>query len=165
MLPPSQVAVKMRLSLNISRKGLLKLRQHTSFTATRTRLARATVLDHTKRPISFLTKEATTAPADAPTSQRWWACPPANFVHISIGSVYVYSMWTPGMTTALGVVTSAPLDWTHSDVLPVFSTAAVTLGVTTSFLGSWVEASGPRMAGMLGSLFWSSALITTALHV
>ena len=69
------------------------------------------------------------------------------------------------MTTALGVVGSAPLDWTMTDVLPVFSTAAVVLGVTTSSLGSWVEKSGPRMAGAVGSIFWGSALCTTAAGV
>jgi MFS family permease len=69
------------------------------------------------------------------------------------------------MTTALGVVGSAPLDWTHAQVLPVFSAAAVTLGVTTSTLGAWVEREGPRKAGMIGSFIWSSALLTTAAGV
>jgi len=45
------------------------------------------------------------------------------------------------------------------------STAAVTLGFTTSFLGSWVERVGPRKAGTVGSLFWGSALTTTAIGV
>jgi hypothetical protein len=37
--------------------------------------------------------------------------------------------------------------------------------MTTSALGAWVEKVGPRMAGMVGSAFWSSALLTTALGV
>ena len=115
--------------------------------------------------LSSLSKTSATAPPDYPPEKRWTAVPPANAVHLSIGAVYVYSMWTPGMTTALGVVGSAPLDWTMTDVLPVFSTAAVVLGVTTSSLGSWVEKSGPRMAGAVGSIFWGSALCTTAAGV
>ena len=93
------------------------------------------------------------------------AVPPANLVHLSIGGVYAYSMWTPAMTQALGVVASAPTDWTHSQVLPVFSCAAISLGLTTHFMGSWVEKAGPRMAGTVGSLFWSMALITTGAGV
>jgi len=38
-----------------------------------------------------LSKEAATAPPDAPLRSRWLAVPPANAVHLSIGSVYVYS--------------------------------------------------------------------------
>ena len=77
---------------------------------------------------SILSKEAATAPIDYPTSQRYLALPPAIAIHLSIGSVYVYSMWTPGMSKVLGVLASAPNDWTHSELLPVFSTAAVVLG-------------------------------------
>jgi hypothetical protein len=83
-----------------------------------------------RRSVSSLSKEAATAAVDTPVSQRWWAVPPANAVHLSIGSVYVYSMWTPGMTHALGVVSASSLDWTHGQVLPVFSASAVCLGLT-----------------------------------
>ena len=118
-----------------------------------------------RRPISSLSKEAATAPLDTPVSHRWWVVPPANAVHLSIGSVYVYSMWTPGMTHALGVVSASSLDWTHGQVLPVFSASAIVLGLTTASLGSWVERVGPRTAGFVGSCFWSGALATTALGV
>ena len=64
-----------------------------------------------------------------------------------------------------GVITAAPQDWTHPTLLPIFSTAAITLGLTTSTLGSWVEKVGPRKAGMVGSAFWSGALLTTAAGV
>ena len=114
---------------------------------------------------SSLSKEAATQPADFPPNRRWMAVPPANLVHLSIGGVYVYSMWTPAITQSLGVVSSAPLDWTHSEVLPVFSCAAISLGLTTHFFGSWVEEAGPRKAGMAGSLFWSMGLITTGAGV
>ena len=117
------------------------------------------------KSISTLSKEAATAPVDYPTSSRFLALPPAIAIHLSIGSVYVYSMWTPGLSKALGVITAAPNDWTHTELLPVFSTAAVVLGVTTSALGEWVERVGPRTAGMVGSVFWSGALLTSAVGV
>lgn len=53
---------------------------------------------------SILSKEAATASIDYPTSQRFWALPPAIAIHVSIGSVYVYSMWTPGMSKTLGKI-------------------------------------------------------------
>jgi len=65
----------------------------------------------------------------------------------------------------IGVIAAAPLDWTYPQLLPVFSCSAIVLGMTTSALGAWVEKVGPRMAGMVGSAFWSSALLTTALGV
>jgi len=69
------------------------------------------------------------------------------------------------MSKTLGVVTEAPMDWTHSELLPVFSCAAVVLGTTTHFFGEWVERVGPRTAGMVGSACWSGALLTTAAGV
>jgi hypothetical protein len=91
--------------------------------------------NNNRRLSSSLSKRAATQSADFSPKNRWLAVPPANLVHLSIGGVYVYSMWTPAMTQALGVVSSAPLDWTHSQVLPVFSCAAISLGITTHFLG------------------------------
>lgn len=64
-----------------------------------------------------------------------------------------------------GVIAAAPQDWTHPTLLPIFSTAALTLGLTTSTLGTYIEKIGPRAAGTIGSLFWSGALCTTALGV
>ena len=52
--------------------------------------------------LNVLSKEAATAPIDYPTSKRFYALPPAIGIHLAIGSVYVYSMWTPGMSKALG---------------------------------------------------------------
>ncbi|VEU39593.1 unnamed protein product [Pseudo-nitzschia multistriata] len=114
---------------------------------------------------SVLSKRAATQTPGFPPGQRWKAVPPANLLHLSIGGVYAYSMWTPALTRALGVVSSAPLDWTHAQVLPVFSCAALSLGATTHFLGSWVESVGPRTAGAVGSLVWSAALVTTGAGV
>jgi MFS family permease len=107
-------------------------------------------------------KDAATQPVDTPTRHRWWAVPPANLVHLSIGGVYVYSMWTPALHQAVGVVAPAATDWTVGQLLPVFSAAAISLGLTTHFLGEWVERVGPRHAGAVGSLCWGTGLLTTA---
>ena len=117
------------------------------------------------KSLSSFSLEAATADVDTLVEKRWWALPPANAVHLAIGSVYCYSMWTPGMTHALGVVSSCSLDWNQADVVPVWSASAVVLGITTATLGTWVESVGPRRAALVGSVLWSSALLTTAAGV
>ena len=116
------------------------------------------------KPWTF-SKEAATAPIDLPVSSRWYAVPPANAVHLSIGSVYCYSMWTPGITKAVGVIAASSADLTQSAIVPVFSASAVVLGMTTAGLGAWVEKVGPRHAALVGSVLWGSALVTTAVGV
>lgn len=117
-----------------------------------------------KKPWTF-SKEAATAPIDLPVSSRWYAVPPANAVHLSIGSVYCYSMWTPGITKAVGVIAASSADLTQAAIVPVFSASAVVLGMTTAGLGAWVEKVGPRHAALVGSVLWGSALVTTAVGV
>ena len=124
----------------------------------------STANNHVSKPWIF-SKEAATASVDLPVSSRWYAVPPANAVHLSIGSVYCYSMWTPGLTKAVGVIAASSTDWAHSAVVPVFSASAVVLGMTTAGLGTWVEKVGPRQAALVGSVLWSSALLTTAAGV
>jgi MFS family permease len=104
-------------------------------------------------------------PSDLATKRWIRAMVPACVVHFSIGSVYAYSMWTPGMATALGVVANSVEDWTQSQILPVFSCSAIVLGITTSQFGSWIEQVGPRKAAALGTVLWTSALATTAVGV
>jgi hypothetical protein len=55
-----------------------------------------------------LTNEAATESSDYPTDKRWTAIPTAKLVHLSIGAVDVYSMWTPSS----GVVSAAANEWT-----------------------------------------------------
>jgi hypothetical protein len=55
-----------------------------------------------------------------------------------------WSVFNSPLTRELGVVTSAADDWGLSQVLPIFSTCALTLGVTTAFLGRWSAAGNSR---------------------
>ena len=61
------------------------------------------------------------------------------FVHVSIGSVYAWSIWNNPLTRQLGVVAQAAGDWSLGDALSVFSCTAVALGTTTFVLGPWQE--------------------------
>lgn len=68
-----------------------------------------------------------------------------------------WSVFNSPLTRELGVVTSAADDWGLSQVLPIFSTCALTLGVTTAFLGWW------SVAGCCSALHSAIHLHTTHL--
>lgn len=67
---------------------------------------------------------------------RFWNVPFSFLVQVSVGSVYAWSVFNSPLTKELGVVAAAADDWTLSQVLPIFSTCALTLGLTTAIFGS-----------------------------
>ena len=74
--------------------------KHKKYSTTRINPQRRHISTNNKQPPSVLSKEAATASINY--SKRFFALPPAIGIHLAIGSVYVYSMWTPGMSKALG---------------------------------------------------------------
>ena len=96
---------------------------------------------------------------------RWLTVPPSMLVEMSIGSIYCWTMWNLPITQSIGVITAAPSDFSVSEIIPVFSLAAGSLGIATGFLGKWVERVGPRKAGTVGAVTWCAALCTTAVGV
>lgn len=76
---------------------------------------------------------------------------PAVGIHISIGAVYAWSVFTNPVIDALGVSLSQ-VSW-------VFSIAIFFLGMSAAFLGTIVENMGPRKSGILCGLFYCSGLI------
>ena len=84
-------------------------------------------------------------------------------VHVSIGSVYAWSMWNAPITKQLGVVAQAAGDWSMGDALSVFSCTAVALGTTTFILGPWQERSGPRMVAFTVAQLYASAFALSGL--
>lgn len=110
---------------------------------------------------AFLSKEAATERRE--DFNRWLAVPPASLIHISIGAIYCWSMWTVPVMRSVGVVAQAPTDFAVSEILPVFSFCAISFGVTSTFLGQWVERVGPRVAGVAGSLSFGAALAVSGL--
>ena len=76
---------------------------------------------------------------------------PAVGIHISIGAVYAWSVFTnPVMDT---------LNASLSQVSWVFSIAIFFLGMSAAFLGTFVENLGPRKSGLLCGVFYASGLI------
>ncbi|WP_338740133.1 hypothetical protein [Haloplanus salilacus] len=70
---------------------------------------------------------------------RWFVAASAMLIHLSIGSVYAYSVYQRPLQETQG--------WSIADVTLGFTLAIVTLGLSAAFLGRYVERYGPRVAG------------------
>ena len=90
---------------------------------------------------------------------RWLVPPISISIHLCIGSVYAWSMFNPALTTSLGVVTSSANDWSLSDVVWIFSTAIVFLGLAAAFAGKWLEEVGPRLVGFVSACLWGGGFL------
>lgn len=88
---------------------------------------------------------------------RWCIALAAVGIHISIGSVYAWSVLTRPVMGAMGL--GLP------EVTGVFSIAILFLGFSAAFLGRFVEHIGPRWSGLLSSLFFCAGLLGTGLAV
>lgn len=71
-------------------------------------------------------------------------------IHISIGSVYAWSVFTKPVMQALSV--------SLRDVQWAFSLAIFFLGMSAAFLGKYVEKYGPRKSGIVSAVFFSAGM-------
>ena len=85
---------------------------------------------------------------------RWLIALAAIGLHISIGSVYAWSVLTRPIMVDTGF-TLSQTTWT-------FSLAILMLGLSAGFLGSFAEKIGPKKSGLLAMLFWVAGLFGTA---
>lgn len=88
---------------------------------------------------------------------RWLIAACAVGIHISIGSIYAYSVVTKPVAEIMGCESS--------DVKIAFSIAIFFLGISAAFLGHFVEKHGPRKAGMLAACFYGFGIIGTGVAV
>ena len=88
---------------------------------------------------------------------RWLIALAAVGIHISIGSVYAWSVLTRPIMQQLGF-TLQQTTWT-------FSIAILFLGLSAGFLGGYVEKHGPRKSGFTSALFFGTGMLGTALAV
>ncbi|WP_232697989.1 L-lactate MFS transporter [Brevibacillus daliensis] len=82
---------------------------------------------------------------------RWLIAASAVGIHISIGSVYAWSVYSKPLQKEFG--------WNPSDVSLTFSIAIFFLGLSAAFLGHFVEKHGPRKSGTLSSIFFGVGMI------
>ncbi|ABM28907.1 L-lactate MFS transporter [Nitratidesulfovibrio vulgaris] len=88
---------------------------------------------------------------------RWLIAASAVGVHISIGSVYAYSVMTLPLNQLHG--------WQKSDITLAFSLAILFLGFSAAFLGRSVEKMGPRNSGRLAGILYTAGIMGAGIAV
>lgn len=88
---------------------------------------------------------------------RWLIAASAVGIHVSIGSVYAWSVFNLPLEHAFG--------WAKSDVAITFSLAIFFLGMSAAVMGRFVERNGPSKSGMVAAMFWGIGLMVASLGV
>lgn len=88
---------------------------------------------------------------------RWLIAASGVGIHVSIGSVYAWSVFNLPLENAFG--------WTKSDVAITFSLAIFFLGMSAAVMGRFVERNGPRKSGMVAAVLWGTGLMVASLGV
>lgn len=92
-----------------------------------------------------------------PIKNRWLIALSAIGIHISIGSVYAYSVITNPVKEIFDVEGST-INW-------AFKLAIFFLGMSAAFLGSWVEKVGPKVSGIAAGIFYGVGILGSGLAV
>lgn len=88
------------------------------------------------------------------TKNKWLIVLAAIGIHISIGSVYAWSVLTRPIMEAMNV--------SMKDVTWTFSIAILFLGLSAGFLGTYVERYGPRRSGLVSTVCFTCGMFGTA---
>ena len=86
-------------------------------------------------------------------------------IHLCIGSVYAWSIFNVPLTREVGVIAACSTDWSLGEVVPIFSTAIVFLGLSAALAGKWLEEVGPRAVGLLSGACWGGGFLLGGLGV
>lgn len=89
--------------------------------------------------------------------KRWLIALAGVGIHISIGSVYAWSVFTTPLQESIG--------WSLSQVSITFSIAILFLGLSAAFMGHFVEAKGPRKSGLVSTVFFAAGMITAGFGI
>ncbi len=77
---------------------------------------------------------------------RWLMVASAMAIHMSIGSVYAWSVYVNPIQSTM--------NWTLTDVTITFSVAIFFLGLSAALMGKFVERKGPRVAATLAAVLF-----------
>ncbi len=88
---------------------------------------------------------------------RWLIAASAVGIHIAIGSVYAWSVYTKPFIQQFG--------WELKDTQFTFSLAIFFLGISAAFLGHYLEKKGPRRSGILSAIFFGIGIAGSGLAV
>lgn len=88
---------------------------------------------------------------------RWLIAASAVAIHLSIGSIYAYSIYQIPLNETQG--------WSTGSVTTAFSIAIFVLGITAAFLGSYVEKYGPRKSGLAAAVLYGLGIVGSGVSV
>lgn len=88
---------------------------------------------------------------------RWLIAASAMAIHVSIGSVYAYSVYQNPLQAAQG--------WSIADVTLGFTVAIFTLGMASATLGRYVERFGPRISGLAAAALFGGGTVLAGLAI
>ncbi|RSL34739.1 MFS transporter [Salibacterium salarium] len=77
---------------------------------------------------------------------RWLIAVSAIAIHLSIGSIYAYSVYQNPLNESLG--------WETTDVSLAFTIAIFFLGLSAAFFGKFVEKKGPRLSAIIAAILF-----------
>ncbi len=89
--------------------------------------------------------------------KKWFIVLAAVGIHISIGSVYAWSVFTTPIMEYFGC--------SLAEVQFTFSLAILFLGFSAAFLGKYVERYGSKKSGLVSMLCWCGGLLGTGLAI
>jgi MFS transporter, OFA family, oxalate/formate antiporter len=99
----------------------------------------------------------TTVGNDKKVKNRWLIAAAAVGIHISIGSVYSWSVFTTPLNETFG--------WGLTGISLTFSIAILFLGLSAAFMGHFVEKYGPRVSGLVATVFFGAGMLGSGLAV
>lgn len=85
------------------------------------------------------------------TKNRWLIALSAVGIHISIGSVYAWSIYTKPIQDAMG--------WSLTEVTVTFSVAIFFLGLSAAVMGKFVESRGPGVSAAIAAVLFGLGTI------
>lgn len=88
---------------------------------------------------------------------RWLIALSAIFIHLSIGSVYAYSVFQTPLSDELG--------WDGTTVTVAFTIAIFFLGTSAAFFGRFVESRGPRVSAFVSAVLFGLGLLGTGFSI
>lgn len=88
---------------------------------------------------------------------RWFIAASAVGIHLSIGSIYAYSIMTNPVKTIFNVEENV-IKW-------AFKIAILLLGFSAAFLGQWVEKVGPKVSGTTSGILYGVGILGSGLAV
>lgn len=101
--------------------------------------------------------EMTSSTGSPKLKNRWLIAASAVGIHISIGSVYAYSVMTNPVKDLFGAESS--------DINMAFKLAILCLGLSAAFFGRWVERVGPRKSGTAAGLLYGIGILGSGLSI